>query len=377
MTATLETRSEVMDRKIEGMVNAGRSSAEAALSRLMNDTIGDSIGYVGPTSNGAGKRKLSVAVDPDSGLMRLYMGNDGDSATLHPHAAAQLAERLELPAAWSRGWALDGKPWQKTAIADVLQASIANTATRQRVLVRSVGGEVRAVMSDQYRRLSSPDILRAFHDAAVDVGAVPVKATVTDLNWAFDLMIPRSLALDLGPHGQEFVTAGLTIRNSDFGSGALSLAFRILRLACINGAVTNSVMREVHLGARLPEDIVMSDETFRLDTRATASAIGDAVRGLLSTESVKRRFIEAQAAASTAVDPEIEISALVKARRISLGEAKDLGATLARSDLSQIPSGPATRWKVSQALSWLSHSAGADRSAELESLAGSLIFTAK
>ena len=368
--SVIDTGGTIFAKRISEMVDRGHAQASQLVERLQADTIADSIGRVGP---GRADQRVSVAVT-DRGDMALGVGERRER--LHPHAAVQLAERLDLPGAWARDWSLAGQPWQRIAMADLLAASLTNTTKRERVLLRSVAGQVRAVMSDSYRRLDSPAILRAFGDAASGVGAVPVAASVSDLRWSVDWMIPRPLGLDLGPHGQEWVAAGMTIANSDFGAAALSIRFRILRLVCLNGAVAASAMREVHLGGRLPDDIAMSEETYRLDTRATASAVGDLVRGLLSTEGVRRRFVEAQAAASTTEAPEV-IEGMVKARRLSANEAKSLGETFARSDIAQIPAGPLTRWKLAQGISWLAHSAQGERASELEALAGSLVFAAK
>ena len=71
---------------------------------------------------------------------------------------------------------VNGAPWQRGLAARILNDSFYNGgAGRARHLVRSVGGQVRGVLSDKYRRLDSRPLLEAFaYYLRQALGAVPI-----------------------------------------------------------------------------------------------------------------------------------------------------------------------------------------------------------
>jgi hypothetical protein len=129
----------------------------------------------------------------------------------------------------------------------------------------------------------------------------------------------------------------------------------------------------VHLGRALPDNVQFSDATYLLDTKTQASAIKDAVTQLMTEESVARTIDTANAAANDVIDDDV-VTKLVKARRISVVEAESLNATFSGGDESKVPSGPMTRWKLAQGLSWISKNADTDRAEELERMAGANVW---
>ena len=46
---------------------------------------------------------------------------------------------------------------------------------------------------------------------------------------------------------------------------------------CLNGAVRQNALRNIHLGAKLNDNIAYSEETYRLNTQASVSALNDVV----------------------------------------------------------------------------------------------------
>lgn len=356
-----------MERKIEQRIEAGTEQATALLDRLATDEISDAIVQIGPGANGRGGRIALVGDD-----VGFEFG--GRVRTFHPHAAVQFGEKLGLPGTWLRN-TIVGKPWQRAMVADVMATTLQHTEERDRILVRSVGDTVRGILSDQYRRLSSPDLATAFRTAIGQVGAVPVQAKSNDLRWDITALLPYVIPIVLPNHGEQFIAAGVRFGNSDFGAGATDLAFFWERLWCANGATRESIMRQIHKGARLPDNITLSERTYRLDTETTASMVQDLITGLLTNDSIKAQLGPIINASATVVEVKDETDKLVKANRLSKAEVETLNAALTRNDPSEVPEGPATRFKLSQAVSWLAHSAGSiDRKNELEALAGQLVL---
>jgi len=358
-----------MDDRIQSLLKPGKEQAGQLLQRLQTDHITDAVVPIGPD---AGPRRPSIVFG--SGQVGIEYG--AQCRAFHPHAATQFGSKLGIPSTWLRE-SLTGQRWQREMVADVMAITLAHTDQRSRLLLRSVGGQVRGVLSDQYRRLHSPILANAYAEVCNSAGAVPYRASCDDIRWQVSALLPQPLTIELPNHGQDVVAACLHIRSSDFGAGPLELSFELLRVVCVNGLIGKSALRQVHLGGRLPDDLGLSDQTYRLDSETQASAIQDIGRKLLSTEHIRQELLAVHRAAEKAIDPQNEVQGLVRAKRITKTEAKALEQVMIRNEPAQIPSGPATTYKMAHALSWVSKSVAAGRRFELEDLAGSLVLVSE
>jgi len=358
-----------INAKVVRLVESGRAQATEVLTRIANDHIADQVIQVG--ARVPERSRMDIGLDESSHSVMLHTPDDQWRA-MHPHATYQLATRMDIPGGWAKNMA-DGADWQKDSIADVLTTHLAHTKKRDRFLVRSVGDQVRGVLSDRYRRLSSPIIANHFGEACLDVGAVPFKATMNDLRWSVSAMLPTPIEVKTTAHGVEYVAASVRLANSDYGMGRLDMAFQILRLICINGMIGDSVMREIHLGGRLPENIRVSEETYQKDSETQALLVRDAVAGLLTEKTIRDKVEKVEAAASNEVDAEETVKGLVRAKRIGKTEAQKVTAALVNRNGIDVPAGPVTSWSVAQALSWVAHEAPNGRSEELEKEAAKII----
>jgi hypothetical protein len=88
----------------------------------------------------------------------------------------------------------------------------------------------------------------------------------------------------------EVVAYGLSLENSDFGNGALSVRAYLLRIWCTNLAITQEEMRQVHLGKRLDESMIYSERTYELDAQATVSALKDVIQRQLNAEQLHQHM---------------------------------------------------------------------------------------
>ena len=91
--------------------------------------------------------------------------------SLHDNAIGQLADRMGVPQRYLRQLAQKGLHGRKALPQKSLNEHSGWTE-RSRVLVRTVGEQVRGVLSDSYRRLNSVEILTAFVQEAAKQGAV-------------------------------------------------------------------------------------------------------------------------------------------------------------------------------------------------------------
>ena len=112
-------------------------------------------------------------------------------------------------------------------------------------------------------------MVEAFATAVQEKGALPYEGYVTDTKIAIQAIMPEVYE----PVPGEVVAYGLSLENSDFGNGALSVRAYLLRIWCSNLAITQEEMRQVHLGKRLDESMIYSERTYELDAQATVSAL--------------------------------------------------------------------------------------------------------
>jgi hypothetical protein len=291
-----------------------------------------------------------------------------------PHAVAQAAQKFGVPEAWAKEQANSAAPWQRELIAQVLNVS-AEKGPRQRVLVRAVGSDARAVLSDKYRRLDSWKIAADFIQGAQTQGMSLTRAEMDETQLSVEMTLPMVFTHNLRNAGVEFCAYGARLRNSDFGEGALSLSLFCDRIQCVNLQVFSSVMKTVHLGRRLPDNLEISAQTFRLDTQASASLVRDYVRNLLTPAAIEQRNAQLITAdAQTMPEDWDALRELPKlGSALNKADAAAVLATLTRNDPEEIPTGRLTAYKVSQAIANVGQKGTQAKRRDLELIAGKML----
>jgi len=278
---------------------------------------------------------------------------------LHQHALDQAAERAGMKLGFFHELAGRGD-WGRELAAHNLTTLFAHSTNRY--LVREAGGQVRAVLSDSYRRIDSRPTLEALIGAAEEFGAVIADGAHADTRVS--LKIIKDEPIEVFPN--EWMVFGLDYSNSDFGDGAHELSAFLLRLWCLNGAVTAKEVRRVHLGRRYADGY--SEETLRKDADTLASATRDEVRTLLAPAATERLIETVRRANRGQVTPD-QVDEFTKPR-LTKTEADQVAAKFSSADITELPAGQ-TPWRLSNAISWLAkHTENPRRRIELERVAG-------
>ncbi len=194
--------------------------------------------------------------------------------TLHNNAVGQIAEKYQIGAAYLRPLCSAKDQW-KTNLATIILNTHNQKTDRQRVLLRTVGNTAKAVLSDNYRRLNTSEVFTAFNDCLTlpECQYELYSCHAADLNSYAEAISPEITTIEM-PDGSEVdVCMGLRMSSSDFGVASLEIKRFVVQVICLNGLTKNTILRKVHLGSKLPADITMSDETYRLDTMAICSAV--------------------------------------------------------------------------------------------------------
>lgn len=347
--------------KLEQLIEKGRTTAGEVVSYVMNHQ---------PTDRLVRGAQLEFEPDPERNAVIVSLPSGGDtqvSQRLHRHSVHQMAATTDLPLKFIDLLQQTPEPWGRELLAHNLTTVFRNRFARSRYLMRSLNCEVRGFLSDRYRRLDSRPIVEAFATAVQEKGALPYNGYVTDTKVALQAIMPEVYE----PIPGEMVAYGLSLENSDYGNGALSIRAYLLRIWCSNLAITQEEMRQVHLGRRLDETMLYSDRTYELDAQATVSALRDVVAGQLSATSLKQRMDDIRVAHEQQVEPgsarEFLKKALLKTESDAVIEAYN------SPDTYNLPAGN-TKWRLSNAISWVAgKTEDVERKLDLMKLAGEVL----
>lgn len=303
-----------------------------------------------------------------------------DSFPIAHHAHDQIAEYAGIPLPYYR---------RMLAEAPELLASNFNrwmadeAAAGSRRMVRTLDGNVRAMLSDKYRPLENEDLAEAVLPVLLERDLLIMSCEITDTRLYIKAVDSR-IALDV-PTGKKMgdgshvffdtVSPAITIANSEVGRGALSIEAGIFTKVCTNLATFGASMRKYHTGARAD----ISDSVYELLTdktkRLTDAAVWSQTRDLVAAAFDRARFESLTAKLGEAASDRIERGADVvqvvevvgKRFAATEGERKGILAHL-------IESGDLTRYGVHSAITRFSQDVtDYDRATELEKMGARVI----
>lgn len=366
---------QLVEERIAHKLKMGAANAVAAMTRLREEgkISQDFIFEVGTERKG-----ITTNIDfyPNN-LGRIgatfHVPNQGSREyTINKHAIRQVAEKLRIPGQYLTNL-LFGEEWQQTLAYNILNTHNGWTE-RNKVLVRSVGSEVRAFLSDQYRRLDSQKIFGTHVDEVYKNGGQLADGWMDDTRLMVETLLPKPIQVTTELNGVIMLAFGTRLSSSDYGDGALELRSFVMQGICLNGLVRESVLRAVHLGSRLPSTLGLSEETYESDSKTTALAIRDLTKNLYSSDVIKTRMLEVKAASEMSIDPARELKNLTAVQKLLKGEADEIGQLLMRNNPNDGLQGDATLWKLSQGISAFANREDISerRRNELQELAGNL-----
>ncbi len=232
-----------------------------------------------------------------SALMRHDTNDEGDSCLvieegsgparygITPLARRQLADKLKIPYAYFE---------RMRQSQPVLLDRNVNTWLQDdedRRMIRTLDGQVRAVLSDRYRRLDNFDLAESVLPILQELPEARFESVeLTDTRMYLKVVTPR-LKYEMAP--SDIVQAGVVITNSEVGQGTLSVQPLLYRLVCRNGLIAwDRSLRKTHIGRALgAEDegvTVYKDDTLRADDKAFFLKVRDVVQSAVSEASFRQ-----------------------------------------------------------------------------------------
>ena len=364
---------EIVTNKVQRMIDGKAIGVRETMERLINENkIAQD--YIVPIGMHLKEQEHAPMVT-FGGEGRLTMNLPYGQFKMHNNAIGQVADRMGIPQRYLRSLA-SGEPWAILLAAYLLNQH-SDWTQRSRVLVRTVGNQVRGVLSDSYRRLNSVEILTTFVQEAAGQGAVISDAYMNDTKVWAETILPTPITVPTKNNGDVVIFAGARFSTSDYGDGAVDMRAFLLNGVCLNGMVRESVMKQVHLGSKLPDNLALSEETYKLDTQTTVSAVKDLTKGLFSKENIMRKSLEIQEASEVEVDFTQELRRLTRDGGLLKSEGQEVEKILMRNNPDDGVQGGATLWKLTQAITAHARELSPERSRELHEISGALMNRVK
>lgn len=253
-------------------------------------------------------------------------------------AHEQIGEYLEIPKRYYDRMRQESP----TLLCTNVNAWISRKGNEAR-LVRTLDGDVRALLSDRYRQLDNYDLMTAVLPIITGDDEYRVASCeVTDRRLYIQVVSER---IKMNVKRGDEVQAGIVISNSEIGDGSLRIEPMVYRVVCTNGMIKGEAIRKYHVGRAGKGDLdnaieFYRDETRKADDKALWMKVQDAVRGAFDETRFLALVRKMEEATMDVLAVETDLPAIVEvvASRFGLSEverAKVEGHFLRGGDFSR------------------------------------------
>lgn len=284
-----------------------------------------------------------------------------------PYTHLQIASKMRVPRAYYERMMQEAP--------NLLQTNVRHwfDNTPHRRLIRTLGGNARAFLSDRYRRIDHDQVVLAALPAMMEhPNAVVMSSNVTEEKLYLKTIF-RDMEAEVKPG--DIVRPGIMITNSEIGTGAVNVQAFFYRDYCTSGCVFGSQnmfsYRRSHLGKTI-EGVgykVFSDETLKKDDEALMAQVRDVVAAASDQSFFTRMIDRLRETTDTKpmVNPEAGIEVLAKEYSLNDDERR-------QALFNIIEDRDYTQWGAINAVTKIANETESyDRASELESLGVKLI----
>lgn len=278
------------------------------------------------------------------------------------HAHNQIGARTKIPAAYYDRMVTD---------APQLLATNVNTWFKrnpEKRMVRTLGGNTRAFLSNRYQRVENEQIAEAALPVLYDLpGVQVVSSEVTDRRLYIHFTVPSIIGeVKVG----DVVQAGGIISNSEVGLGSISVSGLVWRLICLNGMKTADAFRRNHVGRQVDEgELEWAEDTMIADDKAILLKVRDMVRAVVDETKFRANLDKMRGLTDARVTGDPAKAIEVLAQKVGANETEK-GSILR----ALIQGGDLSAWGMLNAVTAQAHTAKSyDRAVEFESAGGALL----
>ncbi len=306
-----------------------------------------------------------------------YKGPVLERLEVTDHAHQQIAGRLQIPWKFYHRMLNDHKDIVIDAVNKLFERE---PGTR---LLRTMDNKLRAFLSNRYKRIDNDQVLGAALPEIVkgDLETTLLSSQVTDRNLYLKVLFTgeeMKQQVGITRDGKpDIVKPGFCLKNSEIGTGAMSISAFFFRDFCYNGCVFGMTdafqYKRAHLGGALIEGTafeVMSDKSKKLEDEVILSQVTDVMHAIATPEFVNQMGDKLRELRSgqTIENPVPAIELLAKEHGLVQTEQDQVLQNL-------IEDRDYSRWGVVNAVTKVANSevVDYDRASDLESLGGKLI----
>lgn len=321
--------------------------------------------------------QMKVEVDAEANAPRIVLDGQRPMA-INQVAHGQLAEYAGIPMPYYRRMLEQEPSLLATNVNRWLQDA---GKAQERRMVRTLDGNVRAVLSDKYRPLENEQLAEAILPVLMNMNLMILSSQITETRL-YIKAVDRNIEKDV-PTGRKIgdgshcffdtLSPGITISNSEVGYGALSIETCVYTKMCTNMATFGASLRKYHTGGRaeLSDGVyqLLTDQTKRLTDAAVWAQTRDLVAAAFDRAKFDALTDKIQAAAEDRIEADVVKVVEVVGQKYGLnqGERKGVLATL-------IEGGDLSRYGLHGAMTRYSQDVeDYDRATEFEKLGGKII----
>ena len=233
----------------------------------------------------ADTRSLEFQSDSCGSTLHLSFDRHNYSFTVDDNAHQQIASRLNIPYRYYQ-------KMQMTA-PDLLDQNVNRWFNQnpERRMIRVLDGNVRAFLSDRYRRLDNLELCAAVLPVINEMKGSNIESCEVTSTHLYLKIVNKKLKAEVKVG--DVVQAGFVVSNSEVGLGSLRVEPLIFRLVCKNGLICKDLaQRKYHVGRQVNacDDSayeLYSDETLAQDDKAFFMKVQDVVRAAVDEIPLK------------------------------------------------------------------------------------------
>lgn len=224
----------------------------------------------------ADTRNLEISSSNHGSILSVLLENERHDYGINPLAHQQIASRLNIPYRY----------YQKMQEEDpALLDENVNAwfrRTPERRMVRVLDGNVRAFLSDRYRRLDNLELCAAVLPVIQEMKVASIESCEVTEKHLYLKVLNKKMKAEVAVG--DVVQAGFVISNSEVGLGSLKVEPLVFRLICKNGMICKDfTQKRYHVGKQangndMEAYELYSDETLKQDDKAFFMKVQDTVR---------------------------------------------------------------------------------------------------
>ena len=243
----------------------------------------------------------SDQIDIGNGVTDMYAAIGNWSFGINKYAHNQIAEKLGIPSSYYN------KMLEKNELKLLTQninTWLAKEPEKKR-LVRVLDGNVRAFLSSRFRCIDNNDVLMLALQQLKGLNCEVKQCYLTDSNLYLKAVTPQIQGeVKVG----DIVQQGIVLRNSEVGAGALRVEPMIWRLACSNGMIMATALKEIHIGRDMDLGADWrSDITIQNENKLILSRVNDIIAATFSGKFMDEYLEKAKYGASIEIKAPIEL----------------------------------------------------------------------